>query len=269
MKDFNGRTALVTGGASGIGRCIALDLVREGCTVALVDLNEGGLEAVAAEVRRSGGTATTHRVDVSDARRVEELAGEVRPQLLVNCAGTGILADLEDTTDEEFRRIVEVNLFGPVSLVRAFLPALRENGGGHVVNIASGFGLTAFPGFGAYSTSKFGLVGYSEVLSMELAKYGIKVTTVCPGITDTPILEYSEMRGFADERARRFVRRLLPLVGTTPEKLSAVVISAIKRDRYLVTHTWMFRLLLFVKRVSPRLYRDMLSFSYKAAGRLR
>lgn len=259
----------MTGGASGIGRCMALDLAREGCVVALVDLNERGLEAVAAEVRRLGGTASTHRVDVSDARQVEELAREVEPQLLVNCAGTGICANIEDTTDEEFRRIVDVNLFGPVGLVRAFLPALKQAGGGHVVNIASGFGLVAFPGFSAYSTSKFGLVGYSEVLSVELARHGITVTTVCPGLTHTPIIEYSEMRGFADEKARRFVLRLLPLIGTTPEKLSAVVIRAVKRDRYLVTHTWTLKLVHLVKRLSPRLYRDMLSLLYKLAGRLR
>lgn len=269
MKDLRGKSALVTGAGSGIGRCIALDLAREGCDVVLVDIDESGLLAAAAEIERAGGKATACRVDVSDPDQVGTLARDVAPQVLVNCAGVGILADLEDTRPEDWDRILGVNLFGSVNLVRVFLPLLKANGGGHIVNIASGFGLFAFPGFGAYSTSKFALVGYSEALSVELAKYGIKVTTVCPGITDTPILQHSEARGFDEAKAKSAVRRLLPLIATTPERLSRVIVEAVKKEKHLVVHTWLFRLLFFVKRLSPGLYMRVISIPYGATWRLR
>ena len=204
---------------------------------------------------------------MSDTDQVAALSGEVRPHILVNCAGVGILAALENTTTDDWDRILGINLLGPINLVRAFLPALKAGGGGHIVNIASGLGLFAFPGFGAYSTSKFALVGYSEALSVELAKYGISVTTVCPGVTETAILGPSDAGEF--QRTDRIAHRLLPLIGTTPERLSSIVIDAIKRDKHLVVHTWPFRLLFLFKRLSPGLFHRFVSILYRVAMRLK
>ncbi|MBU1671025.1 MAG: SDR family NAD(P)-dependent oxidoreductase [Actinobacteria bacterium] len=257
MRDFGGKTALVTGGASGIGRCIALRLAREGCDLALVDLNPEGLERVKVEVESLGRTATTHVVDVTDPGQVDALAAEVSPQVLVNCAGVFLLAEAETTSRAEFEKVIDVNLWGPLNTFWAFLPALKSSGG-HIINIASADGLFAIPGSAAYSTSKFGLVGFSEVTGIELAAHGVGVTAVCPGLTWTPMAENLVTDGYRRDRVDSLIRYFKPLVFTTPEKLAAAAVRGAKKNRPVVVHTPLVRLLYFVKRLSPRLYRDLL-----------
>ena len=250
MKHLNGRQTLITGAAGGIGASLALEFASEGCNLILVDLDPGGLERVAREVEAKGVAVEWHVVDVTDRGRLDELASERCPDVLVNCAGIGIMAEIENTTPEEWHRIIGVNLLGPINCVAAFLPGMKLNGRGHIVNIASAAGLSALPTLGAYSTTKFGLVGYSETLAAECAPHRINVTTVCPGTTVTPILD-SDKKGFDAARADRSLRLLKPLVFTTPEKLARAIVTSVKKDRRFMTHTWLFRFLYYLKRVSP------------------
>lgn len=257
MRDFTGATALVTGGASGIGRCIALGLAREGCDIALVDLDQAGLERVKGEVESLGRRASTHRLDVTDTAAVSALAEVVHPRVLVNCAGIALIAEAENTTPEQWDRILAVNLRAPINICAAFLPSLKESGG-HIVNVASVDGLVAIPGSAAYSTSKFGLVGYSEALGIELLKYRIGVTAVCPGFTWTPMVDTISIGGYSRDKVDRMVRLFRPIMFTTPEKLAAAAIRAVKRNQPLLAHTFMARLVCYIKRLSPRLYRDLI-----------
>lgn len=267
MKDFRNKTAVVTGGASGMGRCLALDLAREGCRVALVDVNDEGLRSVADEVAGLGGQVSTHLVDVSDFTQVQALAEEVSPNLLVNCAGIGIMAELENTTLEDWRRIIDVNLFGQINMVKAFLPHLKAGVDSHIVTIASLGGIVSNPILGAYCTSKFAVVGYSEALYVELAKYGIKVTTVNPGPTWTPILVTSEVKGFERDKFDRALDFLKPLIFTTPDALSKEIIKAVKKNKPLLFHTWIGKSMYMMKRLSPRLFLLGSALVYRAVNR--
>ncbi len=157
---------------------------------------------------------------------------------------------------EDWRRVLDVNLWGPIIMVRAFLPSLKRNGG-HIVNVASVDGLLAIPGSAAYSVSKFGLVGFSEVLGIELSGYGIGVTAVCPGFTWTPMVDTISIKGYSRDKLDKLLRFVKPLVFTTPEKLSLGIIKAVKRNRAVFAHTAAGRILYFIKRLSPRLYRDL------------
>lgn len=252
MKKLDGKTALVTGAASGIGRCIALALSEEGCNLALVDRNEQGLDEVMGRLNGNGRKAKAFAVDLTDEGSVDELAEQVSPDLLVNCAGVTMMAEIENTSPRDWEWLLGVNLLAPIRMVRAFLPSLKSRGEAHIVNVASGAGLYTIPTLGAYSTTKFALVGYSETIAAELARYGIKVTTVCPGATFTPITR-AQRKGFDSSRVDTFLRWSRPLIFTTPEKLAAAIVTAVKKDRPILVHTWLFKLLHFMKRLSPRL----------------
>jgi NAD(P)-dependent dehydrogenase (short-subunit alcohol dehydrogenase family) len=253
MRDFSNCTAVVTGGASGIGRCIALALAGEGSDIALVDLDGAGLERVKTEVESLGRRASAHCLDVTDGDAMRALAEVVRPRMLVNCAGIALVADAENTTPEQWDRILAVNLRAPINICAEFLPSLKERGG-HIINVASVDGLLAIPGSAAYSTSKFGLVGYSEAIRMELAGYGIGVTAVCPSFTWTPMVDTIELGDVNRGSMDRLLKIVKPLLFTTPEKLAAAVMKAVKRNKPVMAHTAQARLIYYVKRLSPRLY---------------
>ncbi|MFH1149550.1 MAG: SDR family NAD(P)-dependent oxidoreductase [Actinomycetota bacterium] len=256
MRDFSNCTALVTGGASGIGRCLALALAREGADIALADLDAEGLERVRAEVESVGRRASTHRLDVTDREAVHALAEVVHPRVLVNCAGIAIMALAENTSPEQWDRILAVNLRAPINVCAEFLPSLKE-GGGHIINVASVDGLLALGGSSAYATTKFGLVGYSEAIGIELAGHGIGVTAVCPWFTWTPMVDTISIEGYERGKLDRLLRAVKPVLFTTPERLAAATIKAVKRNKPLLAHTFLAKFMYFVKRLSPRLFRDL------------
>ena len=187
MKELRGRTAVVTGAASGIGRGIALALGAEGMRVAVADLDADGAAAVAREV---GAAAFPLVVDVASASSLEAAAKEVASRtggahVLVNNAGVMLpLRPMSEASDADWDYLLSVNLLGVVKGVAAFLPQLRAHApDAHVVNTASMGGLVAVPGFpiGPYVASKYACVGYSESLRFELAPLGIGVSVLCPG----------------------------------------------------------------------------------------
>jgi len=188
MKELRGRTAVVTGAASGIGRGIALALAAEGMTVAVADLDADGAAAVAREL---GASAFPLRVDVTSSASLEAAAKAVAARtggahVLVNNAGVMLpLRPITEASEADWDYLLSVNLLGVIKGVQAFLPQLRARAPeAHVVNTASMGGLVAVPGFpiGAYVTSKYACVGYSESLRGELAGHGIGVSVLCPGM---------------------------------------------------------------------------------------
>jgi NAD(P)-dependent dehydrogenase (short-subunit alcohol dehydrogenase family) len=263
MGELRNRTVLVTGAASGIGHCLAIEFAREGCPTVLVDIDPAGLRATADEVIAGGGTATCYTVDLTDPAQVDALAGQVDIDVLVNCAGTSVTAELEDTTSAQWRLIMGVNVFGPVDMVQAFLPALKRKRGAQIVNIASAFGLFSYPSMGAYCSSKHAMVGYTTALARELEPHGIKVTLVCPGITRTPFLDGTDMRGYDGEMRSRGLRRLLPLVSADPQRLARYIVDATRRGRRMVVHTWVAKLVYFASRLSPALTGAGLDLVYR------
>jgi short-subunit dehydrogenase len=166
--------------------------------------------------------------------------------------------------------MIDVNLFGTINMVQAFLPGMKAARSGRIVNIASGFGLVSFPSMGAYCASKSAVVSYTEALSGELKRHGIKVNLVCPGITRTPFLDATDMKGYDDDaRRKELLQRVLPLVSTTPEKLASFIVRAVKRDRRMVVHTWVAKAAYYGNRVWRGGTGAFLNLVYRVVTRMR
>ncbi|WP_171163579.1 SDR family oxidoreductase [Streptomyces sp. I05A-00742] len=188
------RSVVVTGASGGIGREVALGLARRGLDVIGTVRTEEKAAALAAAARDGGTTVRTVLMDVADAKsceegfaRIEELTGG-GPWAVVNNAGTHLAGAVEDVTDEEARRVLDVNLFGPARICRLAVPGMRRRGEGRIVNVTSMAGLVASPFQGWYAASKHALEALSDALRMEVAGDGVKVTLVEPGFHESPMV---------------------------------------------------------------------------------
>ncbi len=260
IRDLRDRTALVTGGASGIGRATALALARRGATLVVCDVNAEGLAAVGAAIRQLGVDVLTRRVDVARADEMEAFAAAVHARveavdLLVNNAGVGLGGGTLHTTLEDWRWIVGINLFGPIHGCHFFVPAMVRRGrGGHVVNVSSAAGYVASEALVAYSTTKFGVFGFSEALRQELRRHGIGVTAVCPGIIDTPITASSPLRGpDATPEARAYMIEAYHRRNYPPERVAENILRAVQRNRAVAPISPEAWVMYGLKRLSPRL----------------
>jgi NAD(P)-dependent dehydrogenase (short-subunit alcohol dehydrogenase family) len=249
VNDLRGKVAVVTGGASGIGKGIGGALVAEGMSVVLADVEVPALEATAAELGAVG-----IPTDVSDAASVRELADATLERfgavhVVCNNAGVGPVGWLADTTLDDWRWLVDVNLWGVIHGVTTFLPILERNPeGGHIVNTASLAGLAPYPRLGAYCVTKYGIVALSETLAIELEQRGsrVGVTALIPGLVRTNANHPSRNRparlapgGLHDHEAEgdpEYTMRVLE-----PREVGAIAVGAIKRgDLYAVTHPDLF-----------------------------
>lgn len=188
--DFRGRTVLITGGSRGLGLSIARQLASEGANLVLVARSESELESAARELRGEGASVLTVVADVtgkSDCERAVKAASERFGSLdaLVNDAGIIQVGPLEHMSDADFKSAIDLHIYAPLWMMRAALPYLKKGGMGRIANIASFGGLVAVPHMAPYVASKFGMVGLSDAFRNEVAKDGVRVTTVCPGIIRT------------------------------------------------------------------------------------
>ncbi len=202
MKGLHGKAAVVTGSGSGIGRAIAERLAAEGCVVGIFDLNATRAEETRELITAAGGRAYAFVVDITDLGAVkgavadfEQRAGAV--DVLVNNAGWDKAAPFLSTTPELWKKIIDINLYGPLNMHYAVLPGMAERKRGRVVNIASDAGRVGSSGESVYSACKGGVIAFTKTLARELARSNVQLNTVCPGPTDTPLL-----RSFAEEGER-------------------------------------------------------------------
>jgi 3-oxoacyl-[acyl-carrier protein] reductase len=187
---LTGKVALVTGAGRGIGRCIALTLARHGAQVALTARTEAELQSVQAEIEAAGGQAARFVADMTQEADVAALVHRTvnrfgRLDILVNNAGGGIFKPLEDTTAQEWDRVMALNARGPFLLCREALPHLKRQGRAYIVNISSVVGVKGYVNQTAYSAAKHALMGLTKALGREVQKDGIRVHAVCPGGVDT------------------------------------------------------------------------------------
>jgi NAD(P)-dependent dehydrogenase (short-subunit alcohol dehydrogenase family) len=246
MESFTHRVAVVTGGASGIGRAMALAFAREGARVVVADIDEAGMAETVAGIVEKGGQALAVRTDVSELAQVEALASQVQDtfgpvHILCNNAGVGIWGGLETNTYLDWQWVMGVNLWGVIHGLQAFLPSMIAHGqGGHIVNTASMAGLIASKGLGIYNTTKYAVVGLSETLVKDLQPYGIGVSVVCPMGVATRIAESERNRpehlrnpaGHVPSPPVELIGRVL-----TPEEVAERVLVAVRANQlYVITH---------------------------------
>jgi NAD(P)-dependent dehydrogenase (short-subunit alcohol dehydrogenase family) len=236
-RRMEGKVALVTGAASGIGRETALACAGRGARVAVCDVTRLRLDEVATDLRELGVEVVAERVDVSDPDEMESFAETVHSEfgpvdLLINNAGVGLVGGFLDTTLDDWDRLVGINLMGVVHGCHSFLPEMiATGGGGHVVNVASAAGFLANPALCAYTATKFAVLGLSEALRAELRPHGIGVTAICPGVINTPITATSPIRGEDSEQRRERMAGIYERRGYSPERVAERILSAVQRDR--------------------------------------
>ncbi len=251
MKDIKGKTAYVSGAASGIGFGITTALVKAGVNVAMVDIRKDALEEARARLHNLGGQTEAFVSDVSDAQVLKETADEIERRfgplhILCNNAGVAMLGTpLDEITQADWNWVIDVNIKGAINGVSTFVPRMKAHGqGGHIVNTASIAGLQVNQNFrtGAYSLTKYAVVALSEGLEQELAGHNIGVSVLCPAAVDTGIHLSARSRpdrlgGAFERKADHFMGYLIK-DGLKPEQVGARVVKAIQEDEfYILTHS--------------------------------
>jgi len=264
VRDLSGKTVLVTGAGSGIGRASALAFGSRGADLVICDLDEAGLAQTKETLEAMGRSVLSRRVDVGSPHEMREFAAEVHGEvravdILMNNAGVGLAASFLDTPLEDWDWLLRVNLWGVIHGCHFFLPPMVSRGaGGHVVNVASLASYMPSETLSAYTTSKYGVLGLSEALRVELHRHRIGVTAVCPGVINTALTTTSRMRGAAGapgERER--LSRLYQRRNYGPERVARNVLKAVQRNRAVAPISLESWIVFYLKRIAPGAVRAL------------
>lgn len=267
IRTFRGRAVLVTGAAGGIGRAVARAVAADDGRLVLTDIDAAGLRETAAVITATGATVlVAEPADIADHDAVRRLAERVTAEhgamdVVMNIAGISAWGTVSALPHETWRRLVEVNLMGPIHVIEEFVPAMVDavrrgaRDGGHLVNVSSAAGIIGMPWHAAYSASKFGLRGVSEVLRFDLGRHGIGVSLVCPGAVATPLTETVSIAGVDRESPRfRRSRATFRKYAATPERAADAILTGVRRNRYWVYTSFDIRLIHAVQRFCPPAY---------------
>ena len=238
------RVALVTGGGRGIGREICLGLARAGRRVAVADLRVPEATETAAMISAGGGTAVAVEMDVADADAVSAgllaVADQLGPvEILVNCAGWDVLTPFVATDEDFWDRVIEINYKGPLRTTHGCLPAMIEAGFGRIVNIGSDAGRVGSSGEAVYAGAKGGVIAFTKTIAREVARRGITANVVCPGPTDTPLLEEIASATDTSDKIIGAMARAVPMkrIGQPHEVAAAVVFLCSEEAGYITGQT--------------------------------
>ena len=235
------KVAIVTGGASGLGRGIALALAREGARVAVVDLNEAGARDTVAAIAKDGGQAAAWRADISDKARIDQVVAEIISRwgtvdILVNNAGLDRVGPFVSSSEAEWDLILRGNRKGPIVCTRAVLDEMTRKGYGKIVNIASDAGRVGSTGEAVYSAAKGGIIAFTKTIARETARHRLNVNCVCPGPSDTPL--FQEVAA-GNPKLAESLKRVIPFgrLGTAEDLAPAVVFLASDESGFVTGQT--------------------------------
>lgn len=250
IRDLRGKRCVITGAASGIGRATAMAAARAGAALVLTDRDADALAKTVRDAQEAGALVVASRAfDVTDLEAMRAFATDVHARggsvdVLMNIAGVSTWGRVQHLQHHHWKKMIDVNLMGPIHAIECFVPPMIEAGrGGHLVNVSSAAGLLGLPWHAAYSASKFGLRGVSEVLRFDLARHRIGVSLVCPGAVKTPLVSSVEIVGIDrdDARMKSLVTRFQKHA-VSPEHVANVILEGIRKNRYLVFTSFDIRL---------------------------
>jgi NAD(P)-dependent dehydrogenase (short-subunit alcohol dehydrogenase family) len=239
MKTLSGKTVAITGAASGIGRALALECAQLGARLAIVDIDERGLDETAGQARGRGAEVLAGRLDVGSRAAIHAWAAQVEQatggaDVLINNAGVSLSHRVERMSDEDFEWLFNINFWGVVNGCKAFLPQLRSRPEAHIVNLSSVFGIIGVPTQAAYNAAKFAVRGYTEALRQELRDTSVRVTCVHPGGIRTNIARrgrhYEDAFGAATD-AERAAAEFERAARTSPEAAAHRIVAAVLGEK--------------------------------------
>lgn len=273
MKNFNNKVAAITGAGSGIGQQLAVLLAKQGCHLALSDVNEQGLLKTLELIKDTGVRATLDKVNVANleevrvwAEKVEQDHGSIN--MIFNNAGVALGSTVEGASYDELEWIVGINFWGVVYGTKEFLPRIKKTGDGHVVNISSLFGLTAQPTQSAYNATKFAVRGFTESLRQELDIENCGVSALCvhPGGIRTNIANAAKMNdslralGMSPEKSARSFNKLLRC---PPEEAARQILEAVQKDKRRLLIGNDAKAIDLIQRILPTGYQKVTAFATK------
>ena len=273
---FRDKQCFITGAASGIGRAVAMALGEQGARLFLTDINASRLEEVTAQIVTKGGTVAARKaLDIANYEEVKKYADEIQTgfgpmDVVMNIAGHAIWGTVDLLRYEHWKKMIDVNLMGPIHVIECLLPAMvRGRKGGRLVNVSSAAGLIVLPWHAAYSASKFGLRGLSEVLRYDLRRHRIGVTVVCPGAVRTPLVGTAEIVGVdrSGAESKKFIKRFEGMA-VTPEHAARKIIAGTARNKRLVFTSPDIRVFYWLKRKMYPVYHLVTIFMNDMISRI-
>ncbi len=214
MKGLKGKRVIVTGGGSGIGRAICKRFGEEESFVAIFDINYDGAQETARIIKDAGGKAQAFKVDITSRNEVVDAVKKVESDgpidVLVNNAGWDQIVPFIDSEEDLWKKVIDINLYGPIYMHHAVLPGMTANGCGRIVNIASDAGRVGSSGEAVYSACKGGIIAFTKTMAREVARKGVQLNAVCPGPTDTPLFA-AVAQGEAGEKIAEGLKRAIPM----------------------------------------------------------
>ncbi|ARN75127.1 SDR family NAD(P)-dependent oxidoreductase [Oceanicoccus sagamiensis] len=261
MADFHQKTAVITGAASGIGAALATQLASRGANLALADIDAKGLEQLTEKLSRYDCHITCHSVDVSSRQAVTDMAAEIAQHhssidYLFNNAGVSVNDLAETISYEDFEWIMNINFWGVVNGVKAFLPYLRQAEQAHIINVASIFSMLAFPTQSSYNASKFAVRGFTESLHQELAEDGIRVSCVCPGGVKTNIVRNSRYQPRKKDAPsnQSLIDTFDQIAELSPDQAAEAILKGVVKNKLLILVGKDARMMAWLQRLFPSSY---------------
>ncbi len=264
MKRFSNKTVVITGAGGGFGRAMALEFGRMGWTIGIVDINDAGSKETLEMVKRAGGQGEVFHTDVTDAGAIKEMADHFFStwrgvDILVNNAGIAVAGAVGDVSLKDWESVVDINTWGMVYGCHEFIPRMKAQGGGHILNIASAAGLLCITKMAPYNVSKAAIVALSETLRVETAPYNINITVACPVFFNTGLLD--DMKSTDPWISE--VAKIGFEVGLPADTVAKRVIKAVAKNKFYVVPMFYLKLLWLNKRLTPNFYYNLAAWVNK------